>query len=121
MNYLPRLKRGKGTRRKVVAHVTLHFNSQSFLRVDGNKGELFSFLADQIRMVTIPGVEVITYLNKYIFCPPAFDNVGLAPCNHEEADTRLIPHIAHAAKQGCKLIDWWSQRHVNPFAPSCGT
>ena len=104
LKYSSRLKRGNGTHRKVVAHVNLPSNWQSFLRVDVNKSELFSYLANQISMVTIPGVEVITSLNTDILCPPAFDKVGLALCNHEEADTRLILHIAHAARQGCKNI-----------------
>ena len=41
-------KRGKGTRRRVTALTAIPRNWKDFLRVDGNKKELFSFLSQQI-------------------------------------------------------------------------
>lgn len=32
------------------------------------------------------------------------DLAGLAPCNHEEADGRLLLHVAHAAASGCSRV-----------------
>ena len=32
------------------------------------------------------------------------DLSSLAPCSHEEADTRLFLHVADAARKGCKKI-----------------
>ncbi len=32
------------------------------------------------------------------------DKTGLAPCNHEEADTRIFIHIKHASENGMKKI-----------------
>jgi len=40
-----RAKRGKGVRRRVVAGASIPGNWASFLRVDDNKTELFSFLS----------------------------------------------------------------------------
>ena len=32
------------------------------------------------------------------------DTLGLTPCNHEEADTRMIIHVAHAVQEGHRMI-----------------
>ena len=32
------------------------------------------------------------------------DLAGMAPCNHEEADGRLLLHVAHAAAKGCSRV-----------------
>lgn len=101
-----RAKRGKGVRRRVVGGATIPANWASFLRVDENKTELFSFvsgvlydsfqLADKELLIT-KGDDV---LRK----PPLLDTSALAPCNHEEADTRIMLHAAHAAHSGHKKI-----------------
>ena len=87
-----RKKRGSGTRRKVFPSTRIPSNWQSFLRVDDNKTELFSLLAQQA--VTLPieegkelystcGERVLTSANRT-------DMSSLEPCNHEEADTRVF-------------------------------
>ena len=32
-------------------------------------------------------------------------NPNMLECNHKEADTRIVVHIAHALQQGMKIIE----------------
>ena len=78
-------------------------NWRDFLRVDENKSELFHFLAQQI--VLLPASE-----GKAIYATDGMgvlstvaseDLASLAPCSHEEADTRLFLHAVDAVQKGC--------------------
>ena len=81
-------------------------NLKEFLRVDANKKELFSFLAEQIPTVDFgQGKQVITTKGEQVLCSPLrLDTCILTPCNHEEADTRMLVHAADASKAGYKII-----------------
>ncbi len=59
-----------------------HFNANFNLEV------LLIFLDKQL--VSTNGSEVV--------CIPPIDTTHLAPCNHEEGDTRMILHLADAVK-----------------------
>ena len=68
-------------------------NWQIFLRVDENKTELYNYLSDCISIQHTP--------RKMLYCTKGIDVIAtsdseigtdIAPCNHEEADTRLIFH-----------------------------
>ena len=48
-------------------------------------------------MITTNGTDVL--------CIPSRDSSRLAPCDHEEADTRLILHLADAVNEGfCTIL-----------------
>ena len=81
-------------------------NWNEFLRVDANKKELFSFLAKQISTAGFgQGKQVITTKEEQVLCSPLrLDTSILTPCNHEEADTRMLVHAADASKAGYKNI-----------------
>jgi len=67
-------------------------NWQQFLRSEENKQELFQFLA-QCVVSLHEEKQVITTKGKDILCSPVRNNTTkLAPCTHEEADTRMILH-----------------------------
>jgi hypothetical protein len=91
-----RAKRGKGVRRRVVGGSTIPGNWASFLRVDENKTELFIFLSDILYdSFQLADKElVITKGEDVLRKPPLLDTSALAPCNHEEADTRIMLHAA---------------------------
>ena len=94
-----RNKRGKGIRRRVEASTSLPKNWQQFLRDDVNKTELFDFLVKHIqRLVT--SKQIVTTNGSEVVCSPPQDTSFLAPCNHEEADTRMILHLADAVSKG---------------------
>ena len=44
--------------------------------------------------------QVITTNGSEVLCKPQRDTSHLAPCDHEEADTRMILHLADAVKEG---------------------
>ena len=95
-----RAKRGKGVCRRVVESAPIPKNWQDFLRVDINKTELFSFLSKELihSFDTENKEPVVTDGDRVLCVPPQQDIDALAPCNHEEADSRMLLHVAHAAK-----------------------
>ena len=101
-----RAKRGKGVRRRVVAEGAIPSNWQNFLRVDTNKTQLFKFLSEALllwfnlkdkQLVVTDGEEVCSK-------PPLSELSSLAPCTHEEADSRMMLHVSHAARHGHNKI-----------------
>ena len=95
-----RAKRGKGVRRRVMAGATIPVNWQSFLRVDSNKTELFRFLSDALlkSFNQESDKQLIITDGESVLSKPLIDDVGsLSPCNHEEADSRMLLHVIHAA------------------------
>ena len=101
-----RAKRGKGVRRRVVASAPIPGNWHNFLRVDLNKQELFSFLSKAlIQSFDEDNKELVVTDGEQVLCvPPQQDIHLLAPCSHEEADTRMLLHVAHAAQHGHSRI-----------------
>ena len=98
-----REKRGQGVRRTVTVNDALPGNWSTFLRCDQNKSELFYQLAEQIAQVTLPGKVIISTKGEDVVSSSGIDKDGLAPCNHEEADTRVFLHVAHASKTFSKV------------------
>ncbi|KAG0725800.1 hypothetical protein GWK47_037891 [Chionoecetes opilio] len=72
-------KRGKRVRRRVEPSSAVPGNWQEFLRINDDKTELLSFLASK-------------------------DVSALAPCTHEEADTRILLHLQDAVQQGYSKV-----------------
>ncbi|CAC5369681.1 unnamed protein product [Mytilus coruscus] len=88
-----RCKRGKGVKRRVLQDSRVPGNWEPFLRVNDNKTELFTYLAEQLvasatgydeqkQVITTKGIDVLCRLPKYIS--------KLSPCTQEEADTRMM-------------------------------
>ncbi len=98
-------KRGTGERRHVLATTPLPSNWQSFLQVDSNKDELFMFLAEYLaKEVHHEKVFMTTADNSVLTSDPEMDTSGVQPCTHEEADSRMMLHVADCVKQGYKKI-----------------
>ena len=69
---------------------------------DASKTELFTFLTKPIsHLVTIK--QIVTTTGSEIMCTPPQDTSHLAPCDHEEADTRMILYMADAVNN-CILL-----------------
>ena len=49
-------------------------------------------------------MEVISTADEDVISSTTIDKAGLAPCNHEEADTRIFVHARHASVNGMKKI-----------------
>ena len=117
-----RSKRGKGVRRKVRSDSLLPGNWESFPRVDENKTELFSFLADEIVKMPSQRQIVITKGDSVVLNANVQNGNNLSPCNHEEADSRLFLHVSDAEQQGyskviVRTVD--SDVVVNDVATAC--
>ena len=82
----------------MVGGASIPGNWASFLRVDDNMTELFSFLSGALHdsFQLAEKQLVITDGDTVLSKPPLPDITGLAPCNHEEADIRMMLHAAHA-------------------------
>ena len=101
-----RCKQGKAIRRRVTATSKTPSNWQSFLRDSTNKTELFHFLADKVAEM-ITGNPVIMTKEENAITTTSNTSVNLdemAPCTHEEADTRIFVHARHAATEGYKSL-----------------
>ncbi|KAG7172794.1 hypothetical protein Hamer_G007036 [Homarus americanus] len=101
-----RCNRGKGIRRRVIAPGPLPSNWQNFFRNSDNKEELFSFLSEQVMQLVVKENKqlVVTDKKQVLTVPPRKDTANLAPCNHEEADTRMMVHAADALECGHRRI-----------------
>ena len=97
-----RAKRGQGLRRRVVAAAAIPGKWQNFLRVVSNKTELFRFLsAALMEWFDQEDKQLVITDGEAVFSKPLLpDLTSLAPCNHEEADNRMLLHASHAVKHG---------------------
>ena len=75
-------------------------NRKDFLRVDQNKTELFGFLSrEAIRLPIADGKEMYATCGTEVLCSSAeSDLTNLSPCSPEEANTRMLLHVADAVQ-----------------------
>ena len=98
-----RAKRGDGVRRRVQPSVPIPKNWHQFLCIEENKRELFRYLSSEVSKVEMPEKEIVVTTGAEVEIYPQ-RQTQLAPCNHEEADTRIMLHVAEAATHGHKAI-----------------
>lgn len=69
-----------------------------FLRNNDNKSALFQMVAHTIATSLDPDIAtvVVTISDSAISNDQVLDLSGISPCDHEEADTRLLLHVQHA-------------------------
>ncbi len=94
-----RSKRGKGVRRRVEPSSAVPGNWSAFLRIADNKSELFSYLAT-VAVSIDTSKQVISTHHVNVICKNQQDTSSLAPCTHEEADTRMFLHLEDAVRDG---------------------
>ena len=114
-------RRGIGPRTRVGDGSTPILKSEwnsDFLKNEGNKKELFSFISRQICKSDVNGtLLLITYFGG-VLTNRNFDVSRLQPCNQAEADTRILLHMANAAVHGhSKACSYGGQRHCCLGAP----
>ena len=96
---------GQSVRRKVTADGVLPKNWNSFLRCNDNKKELFPFLSKAvIKQITTP--QIFATIGNEVISSQGNVNINneLAPCNHEEGDTRMLVHAKHATKISPRIL-----------------
>ena len=121
-----RNKRGKGIRRHVEPYSLVPKKWSEFLPIDDNKTELFPYLAASAEANIKTNKTFITTHQSNVLCINRQDIVGLAPCKHEEADTRIILHLEDAVKEIHNRVLIWTvdtdvvvlavtaAQHINP-------
>jgi hypothetical protein len=100
-------KCGMGVRRRVVASAMTPANWQNFLRVDTTTTELVQFLSMVlVESIIEHGKElVVVTVGEHVETFPLQEDLdSLGQCNHEEADSRLLLHVAHAPRHGQEKI-----------------
>jgi hypothetical protein len=65
-----------------------------------NKKGLFSFISTEISKIDMDGKLLLSTHFKTVLANRDCDLTTLQPCNHSEADTRILLHLAHAVQQG---------------------
>ena len=90
----------------MVGGASILGNCASFLRVDDNKTELFSFLSGIFHdSFQLARKQLVATDGDAVRCkPPLPDITGLAPCNHENADTRMMLHAVYVAHAGHRKL-----------------
>ena len=92
-----RTKRGTGMRLRVMPSGSLPRNWSNFLHNDDNKSELFHYLSSCVASLNLTDdKQLIVTDGPNVRAFNVNDSSTIDPCNHEEADTRMIPHLAHA-------------------------
>lgn len=77
---------------KVAGKNKVPGNWSVFLRDEGNKQELFQFLSQKISSFDYPeGKEVFVTSDVNVLTKGSSHD--MLPCDHEEADTRLLVHL----------------------------
>ena len=99
-----RKKRGNGILRKVAGKNKLPANWADFLHVHvcdpTNKQKLFAFLSKKIANVNCPEDKEIIITSGAAAILRGTDP-SMVPCDHEEADTRLLIHLQDALLNNC--------------------
>ena len=74
---------------------------QKFLKDNQNKDELFQFIGQELQRSTVASTyHLLTTKAEFVLCNKATDITALSPCQQEEAETRMMLHLRHAAMQG---------------------
>ena len=98
-----RESRGAGIRTAVRENTQIPKDFTSFMRNDDNKTELFEMFAKTL-VGSQNDVQVIATCEDQALINRPQDVTFLSLCNHEEADTRVLPHVFDGALKGIKKI-----------------
>lgn len=93
-----REKRGTGIMRRVQASGKVPRDWKDFLKNDENKADLFRLLAREVITGIADIVIVTTFEDAVLSNQPVDQNIS--PCQQEEADTRMLLHVANASLTG---------------------
>lgn len=103
-----RKNRGSGDTIKVAPSTTLPTATwKNFLRNDSNKSNFYRFLSQSIPEIQVPPGKCIlsTVGNQVLHTNSEIPDItAIVPCNHEEADYRMMLHAANAMNNGAKQI-----------------
>ena len=90
----------------MIAGAPIPANWDAFLRSNANKDELFRYLSNCIQSCETGRKVIISTEDEAIVSTQndTSDVEYLQPCSLAEADTRILLHIAHCARQGLRKV-----------------
>ena len=74
------------------------------MRNDNNKSELFKLVSETAVSILKTVANIFATVEEKVISNTHMDKSNIEPCNHEEADTRLLLHVLDGAKSGIKKI-----------------
>lgn len=97
------LRRGSGPRTQIGQNGNTPIPKrdwQKYLTNTENKREFFAFCSQKLAETKLDDILIVTTQSESVLSNIECDLSGLLPCNHAEADSRIILHLAHASRQG---------------------
>ena len=95
---------GRRFQKTCIKNTTIPKNWSAFLHNNDNKRELFCNISDQIEKIDINHKVIYTTHLDGVFSTGSANTelkAEIEPCNHEEADTRMLIYAAaHAVRHG---------------------
>ena len=99
-----RENRGEGIRISVRSSTPIYKDFTKFMRNDNNKSELFKLVSETAVSIPETVANIVATVEDKVISNTDMDKSSIEPCNHEEADTRLLLHVLDGAKSGIKKI-----------------
>ncbi|EDO43913.1 predicted protein [Nematostella vectensis] len=97
--------RGHGVRQRVASGNKLPRNWRCFLRDSQNKQDLFQLLANCVASINSGEKCIVSSFRQGTLSSIPIEEVKrITPCSHEEADTRMFLHVAHALSSGSTRV-----------------
>ena len=89
-----------------VLHLHYLKTGKNFSELIKTKTELFCFLAQNLQNLSLGESKQLysTSLNTVLSSPQRPEDPFFSPCTHEEADTHIILHVAHYAKENHRAM-----------------
>lgn len=87
-------------RRKVLGDTPIPKKWYEFLSVAQNKLELFALINTYLFQNPRADRELVASQGTGVVCYPIRETTILAPCDHDEADTRIFLHVSDALARG---------------------
>ena len=75
-----------------------------FMRNDNNKTELFELVSETAVSIPETVTTVVATVEDKVISNADVDFSHLEPCNHKEADTRLLLYVLDGSRSGIKKI-----------------
>ena len=72
------------------------------MRNDTNKMELFKMIGEAVNQIPETLATIVATIVSKIVFNSSLKKLNIEPCNHEEADTRLLLHVLDGANSGIK-------------------
>ena len=69
------------------------------MRNERNMTELFEMISEAVIKVLVTEAEIVATVKNHVLANACIDTSRIEPCNHEEADTRLLLHVLDSSSQ----------------------